>query len=155
MITTDTVSSAVSYGQLTYPFTPKNIVINAHTPYDNESDEDKSVPIATYVQDHPNVKLKNKDLQKEVKGVGLVKNVYNVKKEEDDDDGTQNFSKMSVSSFSASTLSSKDIVSNALKKGYSPEQAATIGKAKKAYENSFLVTKNPVKTLSTRTYTVS
>ena len=147
-------SPTTVYGQLTSPFVPKNITINAHTPYDTEDENAATTSLSNYLENHPRTKLLKGSVQKSVDGVGYNKNPYKVKtgREVSKDTFPPEYG---VSYFSASTLSSKDIVSGAIKKGYTAEQAATISKAKKAYENSYIVTRNPVKTLSLSSYVVS
>ena len=152
MDVTGAYSPTVVYGQLTSPFVPKNISMNAHTPYDKEEDEAK-VSLGNYLESRPSLKLKDKVIHKNYTGVGYSKKGYELLNYEEKEDKFP--PDLGVSGFSASNLSSKDIVSGAIKKGYTAEQAATISKAKKAYENSYLITRNPVKTLSTRTYVVS
>ena len=146
-------SPTTVYGQLSSPFIPKNITLNAHTPYDKEEDAE-AVSLGNYLESRPNIKLVSGAMPKEITGVGYTKNGY--KLQTDDKQDEDKFPpEPGVSGFSASKLSSKDIVSGAIKKGYTAEQAATITKAKKAYENSYLSTRNPIKTLSTRSYVVS
>ena len=60
-----------------------------------------------------------------------------------------------VSTFQASTISSKDIVSNSLKHGYTTDQAIAVTKAQKAYKNSAIMTKNPTEVLSKHSYKVA
>lgn len=150
------------YGQLTYPFTPKQVKINAHTPYDKNS-EDENSPSKTAA------------LRKAAEGTGVESRIQTQKDfDEIKKAGSKQFLKSSssgterkeeseskefppespVGSFAASKLSSYDIVSDSLKKGYSYKEAMVIKRASDAYKNSAMGTKNAVKSLSTRTYTV-
>ena len=60
-----------------------------------------------------------------------------------------------VTSFQASTKSSKDIVQNSLKRGYTPEQAVAVTKAQDAYKKSAVLTTDPTGVLSTCAYKVA
>ena len=142
------------YGQLSSPFTPKQIHINAHTEFDKDpaketfsrSDFSSKTPTKIKVDysslEKPDVSKYQKKSEEKV--VGFKNDQNNSEKTQ-----TQN-----VNSFTASSLSNKDIVNNSLKKGYSVEQVAVVLRAKDAYNNSSTLTKNPIKTLSTRVYNV-
>ena len=142
-------SPDIVYGNLTYPFTPKNITINAHTPFD--SDKDTEAKAVTYNNFRRYTKLKTKlyDHKDDDYTVGIKIPSSNEDENKDIDLSA------SVNGFSASKYSAKDIVNGAIKRGYSAQQAAAIYKAQKAYSTSVGVTKDPVKALSSRSYSVS
>lgn len=140
------------YGNLTYPFTPKNISIKAHTPLDSEDTETKAV---SYNDFRKNSKVKSKlynhkddDYTVGIKTPSVGTTLSDFKNEEVD-------LSSSVSGFSASAYSAKDIVGGAIKRGYSAQQAVIVYRAQKAYETSAGVTKDPIKALSMRSYSVS
>ena len=157
---TDSISGAYSrdivYGQLSYPFVPQNIKVNSYTP------ENPAVKAETS-QTGEIYDFLDKKLTKETFSLEKAKETYNFGIKQDDvfanplenDAETFEFPPESISSFSFSSLSSKDIVAGALKSGYSTEQAITIDKARKAYENSITMSKHPTRVLSTHSYTVS
>ena len=154
----DAVSGAYSrdvvYGQLTSPFVPKqlNVKINAHTPYDKQQNDNGAVSLSNFVGDRLSTTLMDFYSDKEDDySFGIQSNLLN----NDFIKTTEYPPKSTVSGFSASSLSSKDIVSGALKSGYSAQQAMVISRAQNAYKNSVGITNNPIKSFSTRSYRVS
>ena len=148
-----TYSRDTVYGHLTYPFLNGGVKINAHTPYDKvDNTQSKAVSMKDFVNtkrtklavDMDSINNYEENLSSSLKLDFLEK----------DSEKTQEFPPTTVSSFSASSLSSKDIVGNALKNGYSTSQAVTISNANKAYKTSVVISKTPIEALSTRSYRV-
>lgn len=150
--TSGAYSPDIVYGQLTYPFKPAAITINAHTPYDKTENTDENTAVSL----------------KDFRG-----NISSFKYEKDDNDDYQfgidngykpttvnsgseapEFPPKSVKSFSASNYSNKDIVQGAIKKGYSYDRAVVIAKAQKAYQTSAGITNDPISALNERTFAV-
>ena len=139
------------YGQLTSPFIPKNIKINAHTPYDAEEEQASAVSLKDF---RTNIsKLKYENNGDEYK--------FGIQEKKEDEAvtseiklGVENSQNSTLDSFSASSLSNKDIVNGAIKRGYSYEQAVVIAKAQKAYESSAVVTNDPIGALNERSFQV-
>ena len=123
------------YGQLTSPFTPQKIKINAHTPYDKVDENESKAFSREYFKGKPQAKM-----------IYELPENENKNKEENS---------VEVTSFQASTTSSKDIVQNSLKRGYTPEQAVTVTKAQDAYKKSAVLTTDPTGVLSTCAYKVA
>ncbi len=154
-------SRDVVYGQLTYPFTPKQIKVNAHTQYDKVNETDSSVSNSAIVRKAAEgtgvtTKIQTQKDFDEIKNLNSSKYLTaktNSEKEEKEEK-PEFPPKSLVGTFAASSLSSYDIVSNSLKKGYSVKEALVISRANDAYKNSAVGTKNAVKSLSTRTYSV-
>ena len=140
------------YGQLTSPFTPQKIKINAHTPYD-KVDENES---KAYSRDSFKAKPQAKMIYELPDDKGLEKKEFPPKFNNGSDENKDaEETTIDVASFQASKVSSKDIVTNSLKHGYTPEQAVAVTKAQEAYKNSAIMTKNPTGVLSTRSYKVA
>ena len=155
-------SPTTVYGQLTYPFSPKKIHVNAHTPYDKTDESAKAVSNTSAVRKATEGTGVSSKIQTQ-KDFDDIKNLNTNQflktktsgNEKDEEEDKQDFPpKSQVGTFTASSLSSYDIVSNSLKKGYSYKEALVISRASNAYKNSAMGTKNAVKSLSTRTYTV-
>ena len=123
------------YGQLTSPFTPQKIKINAHTPYDKVDENESKAFSREYFKGKPQAKM-----------IYELPENENKNKEENS---------VEVTSFQASTTSSKDIVQNSLKHGYTPEQAVAVTKAQDAYKKSAILTTDPTGVLSTCAYKVA
>ena len=140
------------YGQLTRPFKPDMVKINAHTPYDKEKTENTTPTNALYdtIGKKTNLKDEYKNIQDkvEVDTIGIKIN----KDESDETEKDKN--NANIAAFSKSTLSKKDFVNNALKQGYSAQEAAVIDRAQKAYEKSATVGKDPIKALKEKTFKV-
>ena len=158
---TGAYSRDVVYGQLTYPFTPKQTKINAHTPYDKESVSNdtatNSAAMRTAIEGN-NITSKLQT-QKDFDNIKKLNPsqflVTKTNEDKDENEEKKEFPPKSlVGTFTASSLSSYDIVSNSLKKGYSAKEAIIISKAHDAYKNSAIGTKNAVKSLSTRSYRI-
>ena len=144
-------SPTTIYGQLTSPFTPKQITINAHTPYDKIDEEEQSKVFSReYFQGRPQAKIVY-ELPETERNFDL--NKYIPAREEDEK--KQEFTPPELSVFSASSISSKDIVHQSLQRGYSPEQAIVIKNAQASYKNSAVLTDDPARALSTCSYKVS
>ena len=138
-------SPDIVYGQLTYPFTPKNVSINAHTPYDKEDESgEKAVSLKNFVHDAPKSKYASMSNDKYQFGLDT-----NYKPSQLETPEEYEFPPKGINNFSKSKLSSKDIVKGAIDRGYSADQAITVVKARNAYTNS------PLERLNTHTYTVS
>ena len=116
-----TYSPDTVYGQLTSPFTPQKIKINAHTPYDKVDENESKVFSREYFKGKPQAKM-----------------IYELPENEN-----------------KNTKSSKDIVQNSLKRGYTPEQAVAVTKAQDAYKKSAVLTTDPTGVLSTCAYKVA
>ncbi len=135
------------YGQLTSPFTPQKIKINAHTPYDKVDENESKVFSRDYFKGKPQAKMiyelpenENKDFPP---------------KFDNGDDKDKEENSIEVASFQASVASSKDIVQNSLKHGYTAEQAVAVTKAQDAYKKSAILTTDPTGVLSTCAYKVA
>ena len=146
-------SPTTIYGQLTSPFTPKQITINAHTPYDKIDEEEQSrVFSREYFQGKPQAKMVYELPEKDDFVYGLK---YENQTQKNDSSETEKDNKpIELAAFSASRASSKDIVHNSLKYGYSPSEAIAIRDAQNAYKNSAVLTDDPVGALTTRSFRV-
>lgn len=159
------------YGQLSSPFTPKSITINSHTPYDKI--EDGFVPKAfsrEYFKSKPQAKLSFEIEEQDKNDIlnvvsNKTQNSYQNQLDNQLNNGLINnnlignnkeneFPPSGIIAFQASSLSSKDIVQNSLKQGYSPTGAVNVDNARKAYEKNILMNGNFAETLSTRSYKV-
>ncbi len=143
-------SPDVVYGQLTSPFTPKQITINAHTPYDKVEGDGAKVYSRTHFKGKPQAKMIYELPEKENR---FDASKYIPKKDSDSETNTTN--QVEVSAFQASSVSSKDIVQNSLKRGYSTTEAVAVTKAQNAYKKSAILTDNPTGVLSTCSYKVA
>lgn len=147
-------SPTTVYGQLTSPFTPKQITINAHTPYDKVDDtniESEAFSRAFFEE---------KPIARNVYG-----NVYNyesyytddfppkVSSQDNESQNTQNISS-ELSNFSVSSFSSNKILKGSLSSGYSVNESLVIRNAYNAYQRSALITKNAPEVLNTCSYRV-
>lgn len=138
------------YGQLTSPFTPKQITINAHTPYDKVDENESKVYSRAYFKGKPQAKM--------IYELPESDNKYDASKyapKTDSESDTKTTTTLEVSSFQASSVSSKDIVQSSLKRGYSTTEAVAVTKAQNAYKNSAILTNDPTGVLSTCAYKVS
>ena len=146
-------SPAVVYGQLTSPFTPKLVTINAHTPYDNINEEEQSQAFSRdFFEGRPQAKMIYELPNRESLAMGI-----NYEYRSNTGSGTEedtSSKQVELSSFTASQASSKDIVQNSLKRGYSTEEAIAMKEAQNAYKNSATLTKDPIGALSTRSFRV-
>ncbi len=154
-------SPTTIYGQLTSPFTPKNVTINAHTPFDKAEEEQVKAFSRDYFEGKPLAKMKY-----ELPEVGDISIKYSPSNSVNSDDTTGKSSvgasdskdestTPSVTAFSASQASSKDIVQSSLKRGYSPEEAVALKNLMASYERAAILTDNPTGVLSTCSYRVS
>lgn len=126
------------YGHLTSPFKPSKITINAHTPYDNETNIDESeVYSRAYFKSKPQAQVV--DMEQGSYEVGL---------------NTESTPQAKVTNFSASKISSNSILRDSLKQGYSTEEAVVMQNAYNAYSRSSVITSNPVSSLSSCSYEV-
>lgn len=137
------------YGQLTSPFTPQKIKINAHTPYDKVDENESKVFSREYFKGKPQAKMIYELPENENKNKDFPPKFDNK------DDKNKEENSVEVTSFQASTTSSKDIVQNSLKHGYTPEQAVAVTKAQDAYKKSAILTTDPTGVLSTCAYKVA
>ena len=146
-------SPTTIYGQLTSPFTPKQVTINAHTPYDKVNENTQTgVYSRDYFQPREQAHLV---YEMPESNLGLKKGInINTQKTEDKSDENTTQKPAGVSSFSASTISSDNIVHNSLKHGYSTEQAIVIKNAQDAYKRGAVLTENPIESLTTCSYRV-
>ncbi len=146
-------SPTTIYGQLTSPFTPKQITINAHTPYDKVTEDESSQVFSRgHFQARPQARMvyelpENDDY---VYGIKYENKVNNSENQEDE----KEIPPSEVAAFSVSRASSKDIVQNSLKYGYSPTEAIAIRDAQNAYKNSATLTNDPIGALSSRSFRV-
>lgn len=138
------------YGQLTSPFTPKQITINAHTPYDKVDENESKVFSREHFKGKPQAKMIYELPEKEN---NFDASKYTPKTDSESD--TKNTTPVEVSAFQASNVSSKDMVQNALKRGYSTTEAVAVTKAQNAYKKSAILTDNPTGVLSTCSYKVA
>lgn len=162
-------SPDVVYGQLSSPFTPKAVTINSHTAYDKI--EDRFVPKVFsrgHFKSKPQAKLNfelENDTNDKKDGLNAVQNQLKSPYEELVNNNLINnnvinnkeneFPPAAITAFQASSLSSKDIVQNSLKQGYTPAEAVHVNNARKAYEQSILGKENFAETLSTRSFKVN
>ena len=153
-------SPTTIYGQLTSPFTPKQITINAHTPYDKIDEEEQSrVFSREYFQGRPQARLVYELPDDNVPSFGVkyeyqTENKNNTYSAGSEEAGKQPAVKPELTSFAASQVSSGDIVYSSLKQGYTPAEAIAIRDAQNAYKNSAVLTDDPVGALSSRSYRV-
>ena len=120
-------SPDIVYGQLTTPFLDKQISINAHTPFDKEKEVQQAFSKADFEK---NISGKSFPTFEEMTTFQTQEQFTGVKNE------LFEFPpKMpEVSSFQASkTNESSGWVYEAIKNGYSPSKAITVGKAQSAY----------------------
>ena len=145
-------SPDIVYGQLTSPFTPKQITINAHTPYGKVSEEESQVFSREHFAARPQARMLYElpDYDDYFYGIKYENKQAAAEKFEEEKD----VSMPEVAGFSASSASSKDIVQNSLKNGYSPAEAIAIRDARNAYKNSATLTKDPISALSSRSFRV-
>ena len=150
--TTGAYSPDIVYGQLTSPFRPVNVKINAHTPYDKESEtENAAVSMKNFIGKPVTFKYAQGNEDEYQFGIDSGYKPSSV------DTGVEvpEFPPKNVKSFSASAVSSnKDIVKGALKSGYTYDQALVMTKAQKAYSSSVGITKDPISALSSREFHV-
>ena len=147
-------SPTTIYGQLTSPFTPKQVTINAHTPYDKVDEETESqVYSRDYFQARPQARLVYELPEEDEFVFGInYENRTNASNSENDNEIPPR--PVEVSAFAASQTSSRDIVHNSLKQGYSTAEAIIIRDAQNAYKNSATLTQDPVGALSSRSFRV-
>ena len=155
-------SPTTIYGQLTSPFTPKTITINAHTPYDkvDETTEESEVYSRTFFEGKPQARIAYHDISQyeplyedfppDISDI--KKNVPNVNTDVNSTAKPQ--SNTELSSFSASSYSDNSILRGALTHGYSVDESVVIQNAYNAYQRSALMTRNAPETLSTCSYKV-
>lgn len=134
------------YGVLSQPFDPKTVVVNAHTPYDEPSEENTVVNYDSFMSTDkiPIANVFNAEKFEKLTPIGIYGN--------NTDDNDNVLEKNYLPSFSLSNLKSSDIVNNALKLGYSPNEALVIYNSNQAYKNSIYLTENPVKSLMECSY---
>lgn len=130
--TGSTVLQAREY--LVSPFLQSAVKINSKTPYDKT---ENNVEEKVYSRDYFNTKTQAK----------LQYSLNEIKQE-------VNKLKPEIINFSKSSLSSQDIVNNALQQGYSTNHAINIARAQSAYARSAFLTKDPVGVLNTCSYLI-
>lgn len=146
-------SPTTVYGQLTSPFTPKLVTINAHTPYDNVDEEQSQVFSREHFQARPQARLVYEPPGNDSYAFGInYENRTSPSGNNSEEETTP--PPAEVSSFAASQVSSRDIVQSSLKQGYSTAEAITIRDAQNAYKNSATLTQDPIGALSTRSFRV-
>ena len=146
-------SPTTIYGQLTSPFTSRQITINAHTPFDEVDKEQSQVFSRDFFQSRAQTRLVY-ELPKDdefVFGINY-ENRTNASNSESDNEIPPR--PVEVNTFAASQTSSRDIVHNSLKQGYSAAEAIIIRDAQNAYKNSAILTQDPVGALSSRSFRV-
>ena len=144
-------SPTTIYGQLTSPFTPKQVTINAHTPFDKvDEDSQRGVYSRDYFQPREQARI----IYEMPETTPAHDSRLNVKTDKENAENTSMQKPQSVSSFSASSIGSDDIVHNSLKHGYTTEQAIIIKNAQDAYKRSAIITDNPIESLTTCSYRV-
>ena len=142
-------SPTTIYGQLTSPFTPKAVTINAHTPFDKVDEEEQpQVFSREYFQGRPQTRIVYELPQTEI-------NIDFSRYVPSSEETKREYTPQEVAAFSASSISSSDIVQQSLQRGYSPEQAVAVRNAQEAYKKSAILTDNPAQVLSTCSYRVS
>lgn len=156
-------SAGLEREYLASPFKDKIITINARTPYDKVDEEAES---KAFSREHFTPKAQSKmrvtiEAPEDNNSLDVLnKNNKNGNNNNSDNKNSnittgtnkENANNYEVASFSKSSLSSKDIVNNALQGGYSADYAVNFTKAKNAYEK-FLDT-NPIDSLNTCSYRV-
>lgn len=147
-------SPTTIYGQLTSPFVPKSITINAHTSFDNMDDAEGVTFSKEDFQGKPQAWMKI-SIDTDLEEFGLSDNYKTVANSDNQNNSGQVVvSSNKVSGFSKSNLSSKDIVNSSLKKGYSTSEAIVISKAQQAYSRGIMTTSNATEALSSCEYKV-
>ncbi len=134
-------SPSAVYGQLTSPFTPKTITINAHTSFDKVEKTESRVFNRTDFTGKPQTKIIYSKLS----------NNYLLEVEPEDDNI---LSYSDVSSFSISEFSNDNILKGVLISGYSPKEAVIIKNANEAYKKSVILTNKAPEVLSKCSYKV-
>ena len=134
-------SPTTVYGQLTSPFTPKTVTINAHTPFDKVDETKSKVFSREDFTGKPLTKIIYSELA----------NNYLLEVEKEDDNILNNYD---VSSFSISEFSNDNILKGVLTAGYSPKEAETIKMANEAYKKSVVITNKAPEVLSKCSYKV-
>ena len=155
-------SPTTVYGQLTSPFTPKTITINAHTPYDkvDESTDESKVYSRAYFEGKPQARnvydgiyeyesYYPDDFPPKPSNINSNNNSFNSQ-----DVQTTKKNSQELSSFSVSSYSDNQILKGALTQGYSVNESVVIQNAYNAYQRSALITKNAPEVLSTCSYRV-
>ena len=145
-------SPTTIYGQLTSPFTSRQITINAHTPFDEVDKEQSQVFSREHFQGKPQARMAYEISGNESVIIGI--NYENGQPSGSNSNNETEMKAIEVSAFSASQTSSRDIVNNSLKYGYSPAEAIIIRDAQNAYRNSAIITDDPVGALNSRSYRV-
>lgn len=147
-------SPTTVYGQLTSPFTPKQITINAHTPYDKseETKEKSEVFNRAFFEEKPQAK----NIYSNISEIESLYPEDFPPKFSNKDDKTQETQKASpeLSSFSISSFSDDKILKGSLSSGYSVNESIVIKNAYNAYQRSAVITKNAPEVLSTCSYRV-
>ena len=134
-------SPTTVYGQLTSPFTPKTISINAHTPFDKVDKTESGAFSREFFEIKPQTKLIYTELSNNY--------LYEVENEE-----LEFYKNTNVSNFSVSEFSKDKYLNGTLNSGYSPKETATINKVNEAYKKSALFAKNGTDILSKCSYKV-
>lgn len=137
-------SPTTIYGQLTSPFTPKQITINSHTPFDkvNENDGSEVFSSASF-EGKPQAKIAFDKMSNYVPEYETDFSKNDTPKDPSE-----------LSSFSVSSFSDNKILKGALTNGYSVNESIVIQNAQNAYQRSSLITKNASQVLSTCSYRV-
>lgn len=136
------------YGQLTSPFTPKKVTINAHTPYDKASESNDSTGV------YSRASFERNNQTRSLYGSISADSAYDSDMAKLGEELAAETVSANVSNFSSSELSSSDIVRNSLKNGYDTDEAIVIQYANSAYQKSAFLTSNPVGVLSSCSYRV-
>lgn len=134
-------SKTTVYGELTSPFTPKQITINAHTPFDKVEENESKAYSRVDFSGKPQTKIIYSKLA----------NNYEIEIEKEDN---EIFKQNELSNFSISEFTDDNILKGVLSSDYSPEEAAIIKKAEEAYKKSITMTKKAPENLSKCSYRV-
>lgn len=118
-------SPTTVYGQLTYPFTPKTISINAHTPFDKVDKTESEAFSREFFEIKPQTKLIYTELSNNY--------LYEVENEE-----LELYNSSDISRFSVSEYSKDNYLNGMLSKDYSPKEMAAMKKVNDAYKMSLI-----------------
>ena len=141
-------SPSTIYGQLTSPFTPKQITINAHTPYDKVEEQDApEVFSRASFQARPQARIVYDEMSE-------IKPNYEEQNSTDEKNTAATRAEDELSPFSVSSFSDNTILKGALSQGYSVRESVVIQNAYDAYQRSALITKDAAGVLNTCSYRV-
>ncbi len=149
--TTGAYSKDKIYGQLTMPFANKPVVINAHTPYDNEN-SNSAVSRADFLK---NSQVQNRYTIKDILENNGIKLDDSLKTDIGIVEMKEFPPESGLATFNLTNLqNNSDVALNAIKNGYMPDRSIVVAKAYRAY-NTVNNHGNITKYLSGVSYTVS